>query len=347
MDEDSQAKGARGKSFLLRRLVTGLLRLFSHKSTPPWLRPLRALMIVAVGVAVAVAVAAAFCALLSCVWALSCRGAFGAAPGSCSGGGIHGPRKMGQEAGVGAGGAEPPPVIRQAQRNVTSPIGRMVPPNMGQALADPGLLEEAVPVVQFYSRPGALACGRKHYIARTLQQARRWNDQVYFIGPPECAAMAAELGVTLEPYGEYREVLDRFERELGRPVGYQVRWFVLRAFMERHSFHRIFYLDSDVLLFANVTEMARMLFPSSPMVLSVRWPSLRPPLGPSQYASTAVSGHVSLWTHAALVDFLEFFTVFVQRAVLSGKPGDKGLVELKAYNDMVMLGCARPTRRAA
>lgn len=87
--------------------------------------------------------------------------------------------------------------------------------------------------------------------------------------------------------------------------------------------------------------------------------SLRPPLGPSQYVSTAVSGHVSLWSYEALVDFLEFFSLFfrvsnqseccwiscwtfislpLQRAVLFGRPGDKSLVEMKAYNDMVPLG---------
>lgn len=38
--------------------------------------------------------------------------------------------------------------------------------------------------------------------------------------------------------------------------------------------------------------------------------SLKPPLGPSQYVSTAVSGHVSLWTYDALVDFLAFYQLF-------------------------------------
>ena len=52
----------------------------------------------------------------------------------------------------------------------------------------------------------------------------------------------------------------------------QVRWFVLRAFMERHAFPRIFYLDSDVLLFANITDLSAMLFRRVPILLSVRWP---------------------------------------------------------------------------
>ncbi|CAI7834548.1 unnamed protein product, partial [Closterium sp. NIES-53] len=57
-----------------------------------------------------------------------------------------------------------------------------------------------------------------------------------------------------------------------------------------------------------------------------------------QYASTAVSGHVSLWTYDALSDFLDFFQLFVQEATLYGQPGDARLVAERAYNDMVVLG---------
>ncbi|CAI5984626.1 unnamed protein product, partial [Closterium sp. NIES-65] len=51
-----------------------------------------------------------------------------------------------------------------------------------------------------------------------------------------------------------------------------VRWFILKAFMERHAFPRIFFLDSDVILFANVTELATMLFSRVHLVVSQRWP---------------------------------------------------------------------------
>ncbi|CAI7779213.1 unnamed protein product, partial [Closterium sp. NIES-54] len=83
--------------------------------------------------------------------------------------------------------------------------------------------------------------------------------------------------------------------------------------------------------------LATMLFSRAHLVVSQRWPSLRAP-GPSQYASTAVSGHVSLWTYDALSDFLDFFQLFVQEATLYGQPGDARLVAERAYNDMVVLG---------
>eukprot|EP00271_Cylindrocystis_brebissonii_P002590 TRINITY_DN1333_c0_g1_i2.p2 TRINITY_DN1333_c0_g1~~TRINITY_DN1333_c0_g1_i2.p2 ORF type:complete len:271 (-),score=20.66 TRINITY_DN1333_c0_g1_i2:454-1266(-) len=108
--------------------------------------------------------------------------------------------------------------------------------------------------------------------------------------------------------------------------------------MERHAFTRVFYLDSDVMLYANVTEMVAMLYPRSPLLLAVRWPSLFPPLSPSQYPTTAVSGHVSVWTYEALADFLALFMAFFEHAVLYGTPGDPALVPQRAYNDMVPLG---------
>jgi len=46
--------------------------------------------------------------------------------------------------------------------------------------------------------------------------------------------------------------------------------------------------------------------PSSHMVLPVRWPSLRPPLRPHQYASIAVSTHLALMSYAGLADWCLF-----------------------------------------
>ena len=39
-------------------------------------------------------------------------------------------------------------------------------------------------------------------------------------------------------------------------VGVQVRWFVLKRFMERHGYPRVFHIGSEVMLYANVTQMA-------------------------------------------------------------------------------------------
>ena len=84
--------------------------------------------------------------------------------------------------------------------------------------------------------------------------------------------MAKELDIVLEPYTRYQAVIDWFTAVIGKPIGYQVRWFVLRAFMERHQFARVFYTDSDVMLFADVTEAVEMLYKDMDLVLAVRWP---------------------------------------------------------------------------
>ncbi|CAI5520539.1 unnamed protein product [Closterium sp. Naga37s-1] len=199
---------------------------------------------------------------------------------------------------------------------------------------------QPIPVVVVHQQPsGSVACRPSHFMHRNLRHTRQRNAVVYFIGPDsdECVEMARELDIVLDPVIGYQDVVGWFSANLGDPVSYQVRWFILKAFMERHAFPRIFFLDSDVILFANITELATMLFSRVHLVVSQRWPSLRAP-GPSQYASTAVSGHVSLWTYDALSDFLDFFQLFVQEATLYGQPGDARLVAERAYNDMVVLG---------
>ena len=59
---------------------------------------------------------------------------------------------------------------------------------------------------------------------------------------------------------------------------------------------------------------------------------MKPPLGPSQYVSTAVSGHVSLWTYDALVDFLAFYELFFKVSTRGGEGGEGG--RLVAWQDV-------------
>lgn len=257
-------------------------------------------------------------------------------PGGCSGE-LAKPRNSFGEGAVDSVNPFYLPSQKDVKSDVPNPFGAPLPTVLARTLSHP-FQSMKIPVVQFYQRPGSLPCQRKHYIYRNLKQARKLNDVVYFIGPEECREMAKELDIYLEPYPEYQDVIDWFTNTIGKPIGYQVRWFVLRAFMERHAFPRVFYTDSDVMLFANITELVKMLYPKTYLALAVRWPSLKPPLSPSQYVSTAVSGHVSLWTHDAIADFSNFFIEFFANAVLFGKPGDKSLVGEKAYNDMVPLG---------
>lgn len=51
-----------------------------------------------------------------------------------------------------------------------------------------------------------------------------------------------------------------------------MKFFVMKLFMERHSIPRMFFIDSDVMLFANVTELAAMHFQNVPLALGYRFP---------------------------------------------------------------------------
>eukprot|EP00475_Leptophrys_vorax_P015724 TRINITY_DN22031_c0_g2_i1.p1 TRINITY_DN22031_c0_g2~~TRINITY_DN22031_c0_g2_i1.p1 ORF type:complete len:231 (+),score=7.10 TRINITY_DN22031_c0_g2_i1:64-693(+) len=65
-------------------------------------------------------------------------------------------------------------------------------------------------------------------------------------------------------------------------------------------------------------------------------------MGPGQYRSLAVSGHISYWTLEALEDFLRFFEVFFkhlpEEPITREYDKDKLPIAQIAYNDMVLLG---------
>ncbi|CAI7758736.1 unnamed protein product, partial [Closterium sp. NIES-54] len=165
------------------------------------------------------------------------------------------------------------------------------------AMGSPG----DIPVVQFLrARTG---CGRGRYAFETLKQARRLNSRVILIGPRVCKRVMEAEGVQVEDYEEYKGVEEAFEKNVGEVVSYQVRWFILHEFMRRWSLPRIFYMDCDVLLFANVTHFVHTHLPKADLALAGRTPTIH---------VRAVSAHVSLWSLAALADFLTFFRLFFQ-----------------------------------
>ncbi|CAI5495204.1 unnamed protein product, partial [Closterium sp. Naga37s-1] len=108
-----------------------------------------------------------------------------------------------------------------------------------------------------------------------------------------------------------------------------VRWFILHEFMRRWSLPRIFYMDCDVLLFANITQFVHSHLPNAQLALAGRTPTIH---------VRAVSAHVSLWSQEALGDFLTFFRLFFQLGVVGGTLGDRSLPAQRTYNDMVVLG---------
>eukprot|EP00270_Netrium_digitus_P005116 TRINITY_DN1666_c0_g1_i3.p1 TRINITY_DN1666_c0_g1~~TRINITY_DN1666_c0_g1_i3.p1 ORF type:complete len:441 (+),score=92.01 TRINITY_DN1666_c0_g1_i3:142-1464(+) len=199
---------------------------------------------------------------------------------------------------------------------------------------------EKIPVVFYYAKPGVEPCHEQHYSSRVVEQALSLNDLVHFIGPPICRQFYQSMGVVFEDYSQYEDVFEWFVRNLGTPVDIHVRWYILKRLMEKFDYPRVFYMATEVMLYANVTEMAAWMYPKSHIVLPVRWPSLRPPARPNQYSSTAVGGHVALFSYPALVDWCLFhLTIFKMQLFGSHLEfSDEDLVLLPQYNDMIAMG---------
>ncbi|GJP84134.1 hypothetical protein CLOP_g14217 [Closterium sp. NIES-67] len=146
------------------------------------------------------------------------------------------------------------------------------------------------------------------------------------------------MGVRFEEHAEYEEVYEWFIRNLGTPVDVHVRWFILKKFMERHNYGRIFHLATEVMLFANASQVAAWLFPNSDLALPARWPSIRPPLRPTQYSSAGVGTHIALMSYAALVDWCLFLHAVFDSALFGGDKESQDLVLLPSYVDVTIMG---------
>lgn len=176
-----------------------------------------------------------------------------------------------------------------------------------------------------------------HPTLRVLKQARKLNDLVYIVGPSSNLKHLTDLGVIVEPRADYNSTMSWIFSNLGEVRQETMRWWVVREFMQRHNYSRIFYLGAEVMLYANITEYVNWAVPNASVMLPKRWPSMRPPLVPSQYVSTAISGHIALWTKEALDDFLGFFQTVLRIGLFGGRRGSKKLVNRKEYFDMTIL----------
>ncbi|CAI5458732.1 unnamed protein product [Closterium sp. Yama58-4] len=199
----------------------------------------------------------------------------------------------------------------------------------------PEEVHEAIPIVFVTSH----VPNEPHHPALVvIEQARSLNDLVYVVGPNPNLKHLSALGVTIEGRNEYNDTCAWLARKMGVTRIEVARPWILAAFMERHNFSRVLSLSIDVMLYANVSQMVAWMYPSSKMVLPVRWPSMQPPPLPSQYTSTAVSNHAALWHIDALKDFLALYKQIWSMALFGGRPGSAHLMRKKEYSEMTMLG---------
>ncbi|GJP46659.1 hypothetical protein CLOM_g5923 [Closterium sp. NIES-68] len=196
-------------------------------------------------------------------------------------------------------------------------------------------VQEAIPIVFVTSH----VPNEPHHPALVvIEQARSLNDLVYVVGPNPNLKHLAALGVTIEGRNEYNDTCAWLARKMGVTRIEVARPWILAAFMQRHNFSRVLSLSIDVMLYANVSQMVAWMYPSSKVVLPVRWPSMQPPPLPSQYTSTAVSNHAALWHIDALKDFLALYKQIWSMALFGGRPGSAHLMRKKEYSEMTILG---------
>ncbi|CAI7788178.1 unnamed protein product [Closterium sp. NIES-54] len=162
----------------------------------------------------------------------------------------------------------------------------------------PEEVQEAIPIVFVTSH----VPNEPHHPALVvIEQARSLNDLVYVVGPNPNLKHLSALGVTIEGRNEYNDTCAWLARKMGVTRIEVARPWILAAFMERHNFSRVLSLSIDVMLYANVSQMVAWMYPSSKMVLPVRWPSMQPPPLPSQYTSTAVSNHAGVPVNSNII----------------------------------------------
>jgi len=96
--------------------------------------------------------------------------------------------------------------------------------------------------------------GNQPYYARVIEQAKKYNEKVFAIGdmdpPSNCF-----LGHYLESSEKFCSIYEHLSTN-SRKIELMCfeRWLILKDFMEKNRIEISFHIDSDVMLYANVTE---------------------------------------------------------------------------------------------
>lgn len=100
--------------------------------------------------------------------------------------------------------------------------------------------------------------GYQPYLNFTVQQASKKN-KVFFIGTQEPPKNDNVSFFNLQNYNKYTNQFSEIYENLStNNYDYELfcflRWFVLKEFMEEQNLDTVFYVDSDVMLYVNISE---------------------------------------------------------------------------------------------
>lgn len=182
----------------------------------------------------------------------------------------------------------------------------------------------SIPIVMVHggkSRPDQV----EDFLVTTLKQARQWNDRVVLLGGPRVRGYASQAQVEYYDYFKnyYAGVQDFVGKHYVQLSGYSKsydiavmeRYFVLRDFMIKHNVDVLCNLDSDVMVYCDLSEEASK-FPVD------MFGAYCIPLVQFKYRLSA-SAHTSFFTKTGIVKFCEFmiasYTELERFAVLKEK----------------------------
>ena len=142
--------------------------------------------------------------------------------------------------------------------------------------------------------------GNQEYLQYTVSQAEKMNSHVYLLGD-ESNQNIAKRWVRMKDYftDRYKNFTENYVHMSSNPYVFELncfrRFFVSYEFAVRNDIREFMMLDSDLLAFANFSEVD---FHGCDAALSM-------PYDQSHYVWTA-SPHCSYWTVEALDDFLDY-----------------------------------------
>jgi len=170
-------------------------------------------------------------------------------------------------------------------------------------------MKETIPVVMVHGgkvRPGEA----EDFLATTLKQAHQWNDEVILLGGPRVKGHAAKAQVGYHDYfADYytgvRDFVDDHYVQLSHysrayDIAVMERYFVLRDFMLANDIEIICNLDSDVMVYCDLTKEASRLPPDMYGAYCI-------PLVQFRYRLSA-SAHTAFFTKAGIVELCDFIT---------------------------------------
>ncbi len=144
--------------------------------------------------------------------------------------------------------------------------------------------------------------GDQDYVQIAIKQARQWNERVILLGDESNAIWDVEHHYIAEYFGDdAQRVADYYEHMCSNPYDFELynlqEFFVLRDFMRTQGLDKIFACDSDVMIYADLTEEEKR-FGDYLAVYSI-------PQEQWEYRWSA-SAHSAYWTFGGLCAFCDF-----------------------------------------